>query len=164
MNTAPLEILKEIFHSARELPSRERAAFLTEACGGDEQLRVEIEALLHSDRAAENFIADPPARLVADAFGASPDPSEAGRKIGQYKLLKCIGTGGMGAVYLAERADQQFEMQVASTNDRFLLRSNTRTSPVCSTAELPTTVCPTSSWSTSKAIESIVTPRNISFR
>jgi serine/threonine protein kinase len=113
MNSAPLERLKEIFHSARELPNIERDAFLTGACGSDEQLRREIEALLESDGASDNFIADPPARLVADAFGASTDPSEAGRMIGQYRLLKCIGTGGMGAVYLAERADQQFQMQVA---------------------------------------------------
>ena len=113
MNSAPLERLKEIFHSARELPPGEREAFLTGACGSDEQLRQEIEALLESDRAADDFIADPPARLVADAFGGSPDPSEAGRMIGQYKLLECIGSGGMGAVYLAERADQQFQMQVA---------------------------------------------------
>src|SRR6476646_8845669 len=113
MDPAPLERLKEIFHSARELQPGERDAFLTGACDNDDQLRREIEALLESDRAAENFIADPPARLVADAFGGSPDPSEAGRMIGQYKLLECIGSGGMGAVYLAERADQQFQMQVA---------------------------------------------------
>ncbi|MEY2509449.1 MAG: eukaryotic-like serine/threonine-protein kinase [Verrucomicrobiota bacterium] len=114
MSSAPLERLKEIFHSARELLRGEREAFLTGACGGDVQLRREIDALLESDRAADDFIADPPARLVADAFGGdSPIPSEAGRMIGQYKLIKCIGTGGMGAVYLAERADQQFQMQVA---------------------------------------------------
>ena len=113
MNPAPLERLKEIFHSARELQPGEREAFLTGACGSDEQLRREIDALLESDHAADDFIADPPASLVADAFGDSPDPSEAGRMIGQYKLLDCIGSGGMGAVYLAERADQQFQMQVA---------------------------------------------------
>jgi serine/threonine protein kinase len=113
MNSAPLERLKEIFHSARELQPGERDAFLTDACGSDAQLRREIEALLESDRAADDFIADPPARLVADAFGGSPDLSEAGRMIGHYKLIECIGTGGMGAIYLAERADQQFQMQVA---------------------------------------------------
>jgi tetratricopeptide (TPR) repeat protein len=111
---SPLERLKEIFHSARELPRAERDAFLIGACGGDVQLRREIDALLESDRAADDFIADPPARLVADAFSSdSHIPSEAGRMIGQYKLLECIGSGGMGAVYLAERADQQFQMQVA---------------------------------------------------
>ncbi len=113
MNSAPLERLKEIFHSARELPFGEREAFLTGACGSDEQLRREIDALLESDRAADDFIADPPARLVADAFGGSFEPSDAGRMVGQYKLLECIGAGGMGSVYLAERADQQFQMQVA---------------------------------------------------
>ena len=114
MSSAPLERLKEIFHSARELPPSERDAFLTGACGSDEQLRREIEALLESDRAADDFIADPPAQIGSRCVSAgSPDPSEAGRMIGQYKLLECIGSGGMGAVYLAERADQQFQMQVA---------------------------------------------------
>ena len=113
MNPAPLERLKEIFHSARELQPGERDAFLRNACGDDEQLQREIEALLESDYAADDFIAEPPASLVADAFGGSPTPSDAGRMIGQYKLLECIGSGGMGAVYLAERADQQFQMQVA---------------------------------------------------
>ena len=114
MSSASLERLKEIFHSARELPPDERDAFLTSACDGDGQLRREIDALLESDHAAADFIADPPAQLVADAFGDdSPGPAEAGRMIGHYRLLKCIGAGGMGAVYLAERADQQFRMQVA---------------------------------------------------
>src|SRR4051812_37608603 len=113
MNPAPLERLKEIFHSARELRAVDRNVFLAAACGSDAELRREIEALLESDQAAADFIADPPANLVADAFGASPEPSEAGRFIGQYKLIECIGSGGMGAVYLAERADRQFQMQVA---------------------------------------------------
>ena len=114
MSAASLERLKEIFHSAREFPPGKRDAFLTGACGSDEQLRREIDALLESDRAADDFIADPPAGLVADAFGdISSTPSDAGRMIGHYKLLECIGSGGMGAVYLAERADQQFQMQVA---------------------------------------------------
>jgi serine/threonine protein kinase/tetratricopeptide (TPR) repeat protein len=114
MSSATLETLKEIFHSARELSPTERHAYLTRACGSNEQLRREVEALLESDHAADDFIADPPARLVADAFGGGvTDPSDAGRLIGHYKLLECIGSGGMGAVYLAERADQQFQMQVA---------------------------------------------------
>ncbi len=113
MNSAPLEQLKEIFHAARELPSSERGVFLSSACGNDEQLRKEIDALLESDRAADDFIASPPSGLVADAFGSAPDSSPAGRMIGHYRLRECIGSGGMGAVYLAERADQQFQMQVA---------------------------------------------------
>jgi non-specific serine/threonine protein kinase/serine/threonine-protein kinase len=107
------ETLKDIFHAARELQPAERPAFLEKACGADEQLRREIEALLESDRAADRFIADPPAGLAAELFGGAEALSDVGRMVGQYKLLECVGAGGMGAVYLAERADQQFQMQVA---------------------------------------------------
>jgi serine/threonine protein kinase len=107
------ETLKDIFHAARELPAAERPAYLERACGADEPLRREIEALLESDRAADRFIADPPADLAVELFGGAQTHLDVGRNIGQYKLLECIGSGGMGAVYLAERADRQFQMQVA---------------------------------------------------
>lgn len=113
MNAAPLDTLKEIFHSARELPPNERPAFLDHACGADEQLRREVEQLLESDRQADGFIDKPPAQLAAELFGARQNGSDAGRVVGQYRLIECIGSGGMGAVYLAERADQQFQMRVA---------------------------------------------------
>lgn len=107
------EMLKDIFHAARELQAAERPAYLEKACGADEPLRREIEALLESDRAADHFIADPPVGLAVELFGGAQTHLDVGRNIGQYKLLECIGSGGMGAVYLAERADQQFQMQVA---------------------------------------------------
>ncbi|MEP6809076.1 MAG: serine/threonine-protein kinase, partial [Chthoniobacterales bacterium] len=111
--TSPVETLKELFHSARELPADERAAFLDQACGGNAELRQEIHALLQSDHSATSFIADPPVELAAEVFGRAELPSDIGRKIGQYQLLEIVGCGGMGTVYLAERADQQFKMRVA---------------------------------------------------
>ena len=113
MSAPQLERLKEIFHSARELEPGQRTAFLEESCGNDLELRREIDALLKSAGDADGFIDNTPAALAAEAFGGTEMPSAIGRTVGQYKLIERIGVGGMGEVYLAERADQQFKMQVA---------------------------------------------------
>src|ERR1022692_3390480 len=90
-----------------------------------------------------------------------------GRQLHAYKLIREIGHGGMGTVYLAERVDGVYSKQVAiklsaraatagkswsgsAANDRSLPRSIIRTSPGSSTAGVPRRVCPPSSWSTSK--------------
>ena len=113
MSAPQLERLKEIFHAARELEPGQRTAFLDESCGNDRELRREIDALLKSAGDADGFIDNTPAALAAEAFGGVEVPNAVGRTIGQYKLIERIGIGGMGEVYLAERADQQFTMQVA---------------------------------------------------
>lgn len=113
MSAAQLDKLKEIFHSAQQLRPNERLKFLGRACGNDVELRREIDALLKSSQEADGFMIGPPAQLAAEVFGGAELPADTGRMIGRYKLLERIGSGGMGEVYLAERADQQFKMQVA---------------------------------------------------
>lgn len=113
MTAARLETVKAIFHDARELLPHQRNAFLADACGVDEQLRREVNELLASDQAMDGFMADAPAALALELFGRLEANPDVGRTIAQYKLIECIGSGGMGSVYLAERADQQFRMQVA---------------------------------------------------
>lgn len=112
-DSADLERVKQLFHAARELTSNERQPFLDQNCGEDRDLRREIEALLKSSDETRGFLFEPPAHLAAEAFGGPDIASTNGRTIGRYKVLKRIGSGGMGDVYLAERADQQFEMRVA---------------------------------------------------
>jgi len=105
--------VKELFSAAQERDPADRTAFLVEACGGDESLRAEVESLL---KAAELAPATSDSELSESdgSSAASPRPDPLiGRRIGSYKIERQIGRGGMASVYLASRADEQFDKQVA---------------------------------------------------
>jgi non-specific serine/threonine protein kinase/serine/threonine-protein kinase len=113
MTSAPLDTIKEIFNAARDLEPAARNAYLEEICGNDFQLREDVDALLTAHPQSDDFIAEPLSQLAAEFFIGAEAHSNVGRMIGNYQLIEHIGSGGMGAVYLARRADKQFEMQVA---------------------------------------------------
>jgi serine/threonine-protein kinase len=104
--------VKEIFNAALDLPSAARHSFIEERCA-DAGLREEVEALLASAGEAENFIEDPALTRVSHLVTAEKMPSYIGKQIGSYKIEREIGKGGMGAVYLARRADREFDKKVA---------------------------------------------------
>ena len=76
------------------------------------ELRAEVERLLAAHGRAGDFIASPAMRDRRDVDVAT-DESLVGRRVGPYRVVREIGRGGMGAVYLAERADGQYEQRVA---------------------------------------------------
>src|SRR5262245_23275980 len=100
--------VKAVVQEALETDSGSRAAFLDQACGGDKEVRREVDQLLRSEQEMGDFLAAPAAGITA----ASAD-FEEGRRIGPYQLMREIGHGGMGSVYLAERADGQYRQSVA---------------------------------------------------
>jgi len=99
-----------------ELAPEERPAFLGQACAGDDRLRAEVEAML-AGAEADGFLKSPAAVLAAPLLEAEAlgDGAAAlhSALIGPYRLVRELGHGGMGVVYLAERADGQFEQRVA---------------------------------------------------
>ncbi|HSE41321.1 MAG TPA: serine/threonine-protein kinase, partial [Acidobacteriota bacterium] len=101
----------ELFDSALALPEENRTAYLKEACGEDELLLREVESLLAAHNQAKGFMQTPAFQDV-DLTPAEDQLAE-GLQIGAYKIVRQIGRGGMGAVYLAERADKQFKKYVA---------------------------------------------------
>ena len=105
-----LEKIEEIYHAALEKTPAERAGFLAEVCGDDEDLRHEVESLLAFDEEAEDFIETPPNALAAEFIGGKTN-GFVGREFNHYRVLSLLGTGGMGEVYLAE--DAKLERRVA---------------------------------------------------
>lgn len=106
-----LSRLQALFDEAVELQGEAREAFIDEACGDDASLREALEALLDAD--AKQTL-KPDFSLDGQVTGdLELDAQLEGTELGAYRLLRRIGAGGMGTVFLAERADGAFERQVA---------------------------------------------------
>jgi eukaryotic-like serine/threonine-protein kinase len=102
--------VKVLFEAALEQPAEARGPLLDEACAGDADLRQEVESLLAFADDEDGPLG--PAAEGAAAPGAALDPN-FGRRLGAYRIIRELGRGGMGAVYLAERVDGEFQHQVA---------------------------------------------------
>ena len=112
--------IERIYHAAMQCGPAERAFLLEDACAEDEELRAEVESLIQYGERPGSFLERPAmefmAQVLAEDLGAIEDTSASsmiGARIAQYRIIDKLGAGGMGDVYRAVRADDQFEMQVA---------------------------------------------------
>ena len=112
--------LTPILDDAFELPPNERAAYLDRACADDGELRADADALLAAYLASGDFLERPidgylstlglghEERSAAEIPSVAPD-----EHVGPYRVLRELASGGMGTVYVAERADGQYDQRVA---------------------------------------------------
>ena len=104
-----LSRIRALYEAALAKADTERSAFLEEQCKGDEGLRREVEALLVARQRMPDWLNGP----LLGAAPPDPLPRMEGRQLSGYTLVREIGHGGMGSVYLAERSDGAFHKEVA---------------------------------------------------
>ena len=102
--------VEAVLNEALDLRPEDRQTFLDRECAGDPELRREVDSLLANIDKSLGFIEQPLHEVARHLAEESEGP---GSRIHSYQLLKVIGEGGMGKVYLAARADDQYHQQVA---------------------------------------------------
>jgi len=108
------EKVKDVLAATLDLAPTERAGYLDRRCNGDDQLRGEVVRLLEREHAAgSNFLRQTALAQAATAVLPEQDNPWIGRRVGAYQIVEQIGVGGMGEVYRAFRADDQFHKEVA---------------------------------------------------
>ncbi len=118
MDSERWQKVKALFDAVVELAPDKREQFLAKSCGADGDLRRDVEKLLASSDEAESFMESPAAQEVVSQI-IEPKNLAAGVSFGHYEIVKQIGAGGMGEVYLANDTKLERRVAVKILNEKF---------------------------------------------
>lgn len=108
MNPQRWQAVGELFDGALAVAGEERQAWIERACEGDDEVRHEVLSLLASYDAKPGGFVQHRIKSALDSFCATNPAAPQPIRVGPYRFMRELGRGGMGAVFLAERDDQQY--------------------------------------------------------
>jgi len=121
MDSARWNRIQAVFHDAADLPKSEHRAYLLAACDGDESLIAEVEALLNEDATGESLLDRDVAHVAHEILNEDAARQQPPfQNFGPYKIIRLLGEGGMGVVYLAEREDLGSQVAIKLLRDAWL--------------------------------------------
>jgi len=120
MDSTRWQRIQTLFHDAADLPPSQQSVFLRSACGNDEELFAHVLAMLEEDQQSASLLDRQLAEVAHETLEQErPAPTPA-REFGPYRVLRLLGEGGMGVVYLAERTDLGNQVAVKLLRDSWL--------------------------------------------
>src|SRR5438132_10019713 len=120
MDSARWQRIQSLFHDSADMAQAEQRACLEAACGGDEELIVEVRSMLDQDVRGNSLLDRNIADVAQETLEKPVSASLILKEVGPYRILKLLGEGGMGVVYLAERSDLGTKVAVKILRDAWL--------------------------------------------
>jgi eukaryotic-like serine/threonine-protein kinase len=120
MDSARWQKIQALFHQAADVPEAEQRTFLESQCGNDPALVGEVIVLLEEDARGSSMLDGGVAEVAHQILAAPAAVSQPFKEFGPYRIVRAIGEGGMGIVYLAEREDLGSQVAIKILRDAWL--------------------------------------------
>jgi serine/threonine protein kinase/tetratricopeptide (TPR) repeat protein len=120
MDSARWQKIQTLFHQVADIPEAAQRTFLESQCAEDPALVGEVIILLEEDARSSSMLDGGVAEVAQKILGAPAAASQPFKEFGPYRIVRAIGEGGMGAVYLAEREDLGSQVAIKILRDAWL--------------------------------------------